>query len=304
MLFVYLQRHKFATILKVETTKLIMMLIHKIILALLLTSFLSLGCSNAQIKSSAKKPDKKLSEKPILTGAQQTEKYFPYIKSKKVGLVVNQTAQINNILLVDTLKSLGVDVSVIFGPEHGFRGTADAGEKVGNYKDQKTGIPVISLYGSKQAPSNDDLKGLDVLIFDIQDVGVRFYTYTITLAKVMQTCADNNLELMILDRPNPNGHLIDGPILETALKSGVGMHPIPIGHGLTIAEFAQMVNGEKWLNNGVQCKLKIIQLTNYTHQSTYHLPVKPSPNLPNPLSVYLYPSLCLFEGTTISQGRG
>jgi uncharacterized protein YbbC (DUF1343 family) len=181
----------------------------------------------------------------ILTGASQTEKYLPLLKGKKIALVVNQTAEINGVLLVDTLKSLGLQIQAIFGPEHGFRGDADAGEKVGNYLDTKTGLPVISLYGAKQAPSKEDLKGIDILVFDIQDVGARFYTYTITLARVMQACADNKVPLLILDRPNPNGNLVDGPILDAKFKSGVGMHPIPIAHGLTNAEFALMVNGRK-----------------------------------------------------------
>ncbi len=242
--------------------------------------------------------------KNILTGADQTEKYIPLLKGKKVGLVLNQTAEINNIPLVDTLKSLNINIKAIFGPEHGFRGTADAGEKVGNYIDSKTGFPVISLYGAKHAPSKEDLKDIDIMIFDIQDVGVRFYTYTITMAWVMQACADSNIPLIILDRPNPNGGLIDGPILDPKFKSGVGMHQIPISHGLTTGEFAQMINGEGWLNNGVKCNLTIIKNANYQHQMEYILPVKPSPNLPNNRSIYLYPSLCLFEGTVISQGRG
>ena len=240
----------------------------------------------------------------ILTGADQTEKYVSLLKGKKIGLVINQTAEINGIPLVDTLKSLGVNIKAIFGPEHGFRGDADAGEKVGNYIDAKTGFPVISLYGVKQAPTKDDLKDIDLMIFDIQDVGARFYTYTITLARVMQACADNKVPLMILDRPNPIGNLIDGPILDPKFKSGVGMHPIPIAHGLTTGEFAKMVNGENWLTNGLKCDLSVINLANYNHAKEYILPVKPSPNLPNNLSIYLYPSLCLFEGTVISQGRG
>ncbi|TKB99256.1 exo-beta-N-acetylmuramidase NamZ family protein [Pedobacter cryophilus] len=243
-------------------------------------------------------------EDAILTGADQTEKYIPLLKGKKIGLVINQTAEINGVPLVDTLKSLNVNIKAIFGPEHGFRGDADAGEKVGNYIDNKTGFPVISLYGTKQAPSKEDLKDLDLVIFDIQDVGARFYTYTITLARVMQACADNKVPLLILDRPNPNGNLIDGPILDPKFKSGVGIHPIPISHGLTVGEFAKMINGEKWLTNGAQCELNIIKVANYHHAKAYILPVKPSPNLPNNLSIYLYPSICLFEGTAISQGRG
>ncbi|MBD3749635.1 MAG: DUF1343 domain-containing protein [Sphingobacteriales bacterium] len=246
----------------------------------------------------------KIIHQKILTGADQTSLYLPMLKSKKIGIVCNQTSEINGVLLVDSLKSLGVDIRAIFGPEHGFRGTADAGEKVGNYIDKQTGIPVISLYGAKQAPSAEDLKDIDILIFDIQDVGARFYTFTITMARVMQACAEQHIPLIILDRPNPNGNLVDGPILNPKFKSGVGMHPIPISHGLTVGEFAQMINGEGWLKNGVKCDLKIIKVANYSHDMEYILPVKPSPNLPNNLSIYLYPSICLFEGTAISQGRG
>ncbi|MBU1372141.1 MAG: DUF1343 domain-containing protein [Bacteroidetes bacterium] len=240
----------------------------------------------------------------ILTGADQTEKYIPLLKGKRIGLVINQTAEINGTPLVDTLKSIGIDIKAIFGPEHGFRGTADAGEKVGNYIDSKTGFPVISLYGAKQAPDKEDLKNIDLMVFDIQDVGARFYTFTITMARVMQACADNHVPLLILDRPNPNGNLVDGPILDPKFKSGVGMHPIPISHGLTVGEFAQMINGEGWLKDGVKCDLQIIKVANYSHDMEYILPEKPSPNLPNNLSIYLYPSICLFEGTAISQGRG
>ncbi|ADY52666.1 Uncharacterized conserved protein UCP016719 [Pseudopedobacter saltans DSM 12145] len=273
----------------------------------LIISCISFSCQSSTTRNKNQQKSVIPVEQPakkILTGADQTEKYLPLLKGKKVGLVVNQTAQINGISLVDTLQARGVDIRAIFGPEHGFRGDADAGEKVGNYIDKKSGLPVISLYGKKHAPSKEDLKGIDILIFDIQDVGVRFYTYTITMAYVMQACADNNIPMMILDRPNPNGLLIDGPILDPKFKSGVGMHQIPIGHGLTIAEFAQMVNGENWLENKKKCELQIIKLANYAHGMRYSLPVKPSPNLPNELSIYLYPSLCMFEGTAISQGRG
>lgn len=244
------------------------------------------------------------STKKIRTGAAQTSLYLPLLKGKRVGIVCNQTAEISGVLLVDSLKSLGIDIRAIFGPEHGFRGNADAGETVGNYIDQQTGIPVISLYGAKQAPSAADLRNIDLIIFDIQDVGARFYTFTITMAKVMQACADEHIPLIILDRPNPNGNLVDGPILDPRFKSGVGAFPIPIAHGLTVGEFAEMVNGEGWLNKGVKCDLKIIKVANYTHEKEYILPVKPSPNLPNNLSIYLYPSLCLFEGTEMSEGRG
>lgn len=280
---------------------------NKLLVLSLIASCLSFSCQSA-VKKNQQQQKKEISEskpvKKILTGADQTEQYIPLLKGKKVGLVINPTAQINGISLADTLQSRGVDIKAIFGPEHGFRGDADAGEKVGNYIDKKLGLPVISLYGQKHAPTKEDLKGIDMLVFDIQDVGVRFYTYTITMAYVMQACADNNIPMMILDRPNPNGLLIDGPILDPKFKSGVGMHKIPIAHGLTIAEFAQMVNGENWLEKGKKCDLQIIKLKNYAHGDRYPLPVKPSPNLPNELSIYLYPSLCMFEGTVISQGRG
>ncbi|HTN21196.1 MAG TPA: DUF1343 domain-containing protein [Pelobium sp.] len=277
---------------------------------LLLPLFGLLSCNSCKAnvppseKISVKKTEHETPKTKILTGAEQTAKYLPLLKNKKVGLVVNQTAEINGVPLVDTLKSLGIAIKAVFGPEHGFRGTADAGEKIGNYIDEKTGFPVISLYGAKSAPSKEDLKNIDVVVFDIQDVGARFYTYTITMAKVMQACADNKVPLIVLDRPNPNGDLTDGPILNPKFKSGVGMHPIPIAHGLTNGEFAQMVNGEGWLNNGAKCDLTIIKNANYSHAMEYILPVKPSPNLPNNRSIYLYPSLCLFEGTKTSQGRG
>lgn len=276
----------------------------KLTLIFLMLPYLVIGCTSKTTKSENKQEILKAVISEIKTGADQTNKYLPLLEGKRVGLVVNQTAEIDGVNLVDTLKSAGVNIKAIFGPEHGFRGDADAGEKVGNYIDKKSGIPVISLYGSKKAPSKEDLKDLDILIFDIQDVGARFYTYTITMSDVMQACAENNTPLMILDRPNPIGDFIDGPILDSAFKSGVGMHQIPITHGLTVAEFAKMVNGENWLKNNLKCKLTIIEMLNYDHSKEYALPVKPSPNLPNMLSIYLYPSTCLFEGTAISQGRG
>ncbi len=240
----------------------------------------------------------------LKTGAEQTEKYLPFLKDKKVGMVVNPTSIIGSKLSVDSLLSVGVNIVKVFGPEHGFRGAADAGAKVDNAIDSKTGIPIISLYGKHYKPSKEDLEGLDLLIFDIQDVGARFYTYISTLHYVMEACAENNLELLILDRPNPNGFYVDGPILEEKYKSFIGMHPIPITHGMTIGEYAQMVNGEGWLANKVQCKLQIIKVVNYDHHTPYTLPVKPSPNLNTQQAILLYPSLCLFEGTIISQGRG
>jgi uncharacterized protein YbbC (DUF1343 family) len=247
---------------------------------------------------------KKPSARHIQTGADQTDQYLPYLQGKRVGMVVNPTSIIGNATSVDSLKALGVNIVAIFGPEHGFRGNASAGDKVDDSIDEKTGIPAISLYGKHQKPSAEDLKNIDLMVFDIQDVGVRFYTYINTLQHVMEACAANGKELLILDRPNPNGFYVDGPILEAKLKSGIGINPIPIVHGLTVAEYAQMMNGEGWLENKAKCKLKIIKIANYEHAMPYTLPVKPSPNLNTQQSILLYPSLCLFEGTVISQGRG
>ncbi len=237
-------------------------------------------------------------------GADQSHLYLPMLKGKRVGLVVNQTAQVGKVHLVDFLKSKQVTITGIFAPEHGFRGDHSAGEKVKTNVDPKTGITVYSLYGNQKKPSREVLAKMDVLIFDIQDVGARFYTYISTLHYVMEACAENNKTLIILDRPNPNGHYIDGPILDTAFKSFVGMHPVPVVHGCTIAEYALMINGEGWLKNKAQCKLEVIKIKNYKHWDAYQLPVRPSPNLPNMSSVYLYPSLCFFEGTNYSIGRG
>ncbi|WP_216848907.1 exo-beta-N-acetylmuramidase NamZ domain-containing protein [Pedobacter sp. L105] len=240
----------------------------------------------------------------ILTGAVQTEKYLPLLKGKRIGMVVNPTSVIGNTTVVDSLTTLGLNIVKIFGPEHGFRGNASAGITVNDAVDQKTGIKVISLYGKHEVPSTADLADIDVMIFDIQDVGVRFYTYINTLQHVMQACAENKKELIILDRPNPNGFYVDGPVLDPKLVSGLGLNAIPIVHGLTVGEYAQMLNGEGWLTNKVKCKIKIIKVANYTHDMPYELPVKPSPNLNTQQSILLYPTLCLFEGTYISQGRG
>lgn len=241
---------------------------------------------------------------PIRTGAEQTEKYLPLLKGKQVAIVANQTSIIGKTSLVDSLKSLQVNIVKIFGPEHGFRGTASAGAVVADSIDAKTGIPEISLYGKKSKPSKEDLANVDVVIFDIQDVGARFYTYINLLARVMESCADNLKQLIVLDRPNPNGFTVDGPILDMKLKSGIGMFPIPITHGMTVGELAQLYNGEGWLANKVKCQVTIIQVANYSHDMEYVLPVAPSPNLNSAQSILLYPSLCLFEGTIISQGRG
>ena len=212
---------------------------------------------------------------------------------------------IGNTHLVDSLLKLEIDVKNVFAPEHGFRGTADAGELVKDGIDVQTGLPIVSLHGrKKRKPSEEVLKDIDVVVFDIQDVGARFYTYISTMHYVMEACAEQGKLMVVLDRPNPNGHYVDGPILKEGNKSFIGLHPVPIVHGMTIGEYAQMINGEKWLKNGVQCSLKIVKCKNYSHKDFYELPVKPSPNLPNMSSIYLYPSLCLFEGTNVSVGRG
>lgn len=226
------------------------------------------------------------------------------LKSKKVGLVVNHSSLIHGTHLTDTLKSLGVNIEIIFAPEHGFRGDVDAGTTIEDGKDEKSGIKVISLYGKKYKPDPSELIDIDIIVFDIQDVGVRFYTYISTLHYIMESCAENNKPILILDRPNPNGHYIDGPVLDTAFKSFVGMHPIPIVYGLTIGELAQMIKGECWINKCENLNLKIIKCKNYTHSSRVVLSTKPSPNLPNERSILLYPSLCFFEGTHVSLGRG
>lgn len=263
-------------------------------------------------------------DKIIIVGANQIESYFHILKGKKVGIVANQTSMVVDSLmaffenpiqikegdkkeeyhLVDFLAALKVDVKKVFAPEHGFRGKADAGEVVKDGVDTKTGLPIISLYGKNKKPSKEQLENIDLMIFDIQDVGARFYTYISTLHYMMEACAENNIPLLILDRPNPNGHYIDGPVLEMQHKSFVGMHPVPVVHGMTIGEYAQMINGEGWLDNNIKCDITIVKLKNYTHQSQYSLPIKPSPNLPNDVAINLYPSLCFFEGTPWSAGRG
>jgi uncharacterized protein YbbC (DUF1343 family) len=242
---------------------------------------------------------------PIKTGADNYEKYLPLLKDKKVGIVTNQTGILSNKThLVDFLLEKKIAVQTIFAPEHGFRGTADAGEHVVDGKDAKTGLSIISLYGDNKKPKATQLAGIDLMIFDLQDVGSRFYTYISSLHYVMEACAENGVPLLVLDRPNPNGSIVDGPLLEKEFTSFVGMHPIPLLHGLTIGEYAQMINGEKWLKNSVQCKLTVIPCLDYNRKMEYSLLVKPSPNLPNDQSINLYASLCLFEGTNVSMGRG
>ncbi|BDB54597.1 hypothetical protein GENT5_09020 [Flavobacterium ammoniigenes] len=239
------------------------------------------------------------------TGADNSENYLPLLKDKKVGVVSNQTGILSNkIHLVDFLVSNAIQVQKIFAPEHGFRGTADAGELIIDGKDTKTGLPIISLYGANKKPTPEQLEGIDILIFDIQDVGARFYTYISSLHYIMEACAENNIPLVVLDRPNPNGFIIDGPILEKEFSSFVGMHPVPVLYGMTIGEYAQMINGEKWLKEEVQCNLQVIPCVDYDRNASYHFPERPSPNLPNDQAINLYASLCFFEGTNVSVGRG
>ncbi|SEB43090.1 Uncharacterized conserved protein YbbC, DUF1343 family [Tenacibaculum sp. MAR_2009_124] len=272
--------------------------------------------STKKIESEKKTP------KTLKTGANRTELYLDLLKNKNIAVVANQTSIIEklqrkeispNVMgvekvsqhLVDYLHSnKKIKVKRVFAPEHGFRGKADAGETVKDGVDTKTGLSIISLYGKNKKPYPEQIKDIDVVVFDIQDVGVRFYTYISTLHYVMEACAEADIPVILLDRPNPNGHYIDGPVLDMKHKSFVGMHPVPVVYGMTIGEYGKMINGENWLNNGLQCNLTVIPLENYTHDTAYSLPIKPSPNLPNDKSINLYPSLCLFEGTNVSVGRG
>ena len=253
------------------------------------------------------------SELKVETAAARTGLYVNLLKVKNIAVVANQTSVIFKEIynkkqearhLVDSLLTLGIEVKKVFAPEHGFRGKADAGEVVKDGFDTKTGLQIISLYGKNKKPSATQLKGIDIVVFDIQDVGARFYTYISSLHYVMEACAEASIQLIILDRPNPNGHYTDGPVLEAKHTSFVGMHKVPVVYGMTIGEYGKMINGEKWLKNGIQCDLKVIPLKNYNHQTKYSLPIKPSPNLPNDKSINLYPSLCFFEGTNVSAGRG
>ena len=244
-------------------------------------------------------------EKPdIIVGAARLSVYLPLLEGKRVGIVANHSSQIQSKHLVDSLLALGVDIKRIFSPEHGFRGRGDNGQFIKDTIDEKTKLPVISLYGSHKKPYPEDLEDIDVVLFDLQDVGARFYTYISTLHYVMEACAEEKKECIILDRPNPNGHYVDGPILEDAFSSFVGLHPVPVVHGMTVAEYGKMVNEEGWLKDSVRCLLYVVPCQFYDHQRAYELPLRPSPNLPNMRSIYLYPSLCFFEGTPISVGRG
>ena len=274
---------------------------------------------NFQLISCTQKPqstiaDQKNQDQILKVGASRTHLYHNLLKGKNVAIVGNQTSIIEKrnrktsnkvfVHLVDSLLSLKINIQKVFAPEHGFRGKADAGEVVKDGVDDKTGLSIVSLYGENKKPSANQLAGIDVVVFDIQDVGARFYTYISSLHYVMEACAELGIPLIIFDRPNPNGQYIDGPVLELEHTSFVGMHKVPVVYGMTIGEYGQMINGEKWLKNGIQCDLKVIPLENYTHQTEYSLPIKPSPNLPNDKSINLYPSLCFFEGTNVSAGRG
>lgn len=245
-----------------------------------------------------------VADDPIVTGADRTEEYVPYLMGKRVGLAINNTSVIGDKLSMDSLIALGVNVVKGFGPEHGFRGNASAGAKIADEVDEETGVPLISLFGGKYKPTAADLEGVEVMVFDMQDVGVRFYTYLSTLHYIMEACAENDIEVVILDRPNPNDGYVDGPVLEKGFESFVGMHPIPIAHGLTFGEYAAMINDQRWLADGVQCKIKVIPMLNYHHGKPYTLPIPPSPNLNTQQAILLYPATCLFEGTEISEGRG
>ena len=277
----------------------------KLMILSLLLCFIA--CSKAQNTTEPTKvaETEEVRPAPILTGDLLTEAYFPLLEGKRIGVYSNQTGMAGEEHIVDLLKRSGFNIIYILSPEHGFRGDADAGEKVDNSVDAKTGLPIISLYGQQGGkPDAKTMQQVDALVMDIQDVGLRFYTYYITMCRLMDACAEQGKELIILDRPNPNGMYVDGPILDMKHKSGVGWLPIPVVHGMTLGELAQMVNGEKWLPQGRQCKLTVIPCANYTHQSRYELTIAPSPNLPNMKSIYLYPSTCLFEGTVMSLGRG
>ena len=295
--------------------------------------FVLVSCGNSKnltptlSKGEGVEVGKSAEQEKIITGAERYNIYIPLLKDKKVGVVTNQTGVITNQIIgtvyvqdprqepktkvtniltsiVDNLISQKIKVQKIFAPEHGFRGTADAGEHVVDGKDTTTGLPIISLYGNNKKPKPEQLEGIDIMVFDLQDVGARFYTYISTLHYIMEACAENHIPLIILDRPNPNGAIVDGPILEKEHTSFVGMHTIPLLHGMTIGEYARMINGEKWLKDGIQCDIKVIQCLNYKRGMAYSLPIKPSPNLPNDQAINLYPSLCLFEGTNVSVGRG
>ncbi|CDF79698.1 conserved hypothetical protein (DUF1343) [Formosa agariphila KMM 3901] len=286
-------------------------LLSRILLIVFSFSLLALSCKNSNKNKNFKLTTDERKTENIIVAANQTEKYLELLKGKNIAVAVNNTSVIfkNDSInsfehLVDSLLSLEIKIKKMFAPEHGVRGIVNGGKKIENGLDEKTGLEVVSLYGDNYKPNKEQLKNIDLVLFDIQDVGARFYTYLSTMHYIMEACAENNIPVIVLDRPNPNGHYIDGPIVEPQFKSFVGLHPVPIVYGMTIGEYAKMINGEKWLKNKVQCDLTVIPLQNYTHNSTYTPPLRPSPNLPNDISINLYPSLCLFEGTNVSCGRG
>lgn len=281
------------------------------LISLILIGLALVSCQRATAGSEkgTETGQRNVSTEPI-PAAYSTEDYLELLRGRRIAVVANQTSVIRTASgqghahLVDSLLSLGIRIDRVFAPEHGFRGMQDAGEHVEDQKDPRTGLPIISLYGKNKKPTKEQLSPIDLVLFDIQDVGVRFYTYISTLHYIMEACSEAGIPLIVLDRPNPNGHYVDGPVLEPGFESFVGMHPVPVVYGMTIGEYAQMINGEKWLDQGRSCDLTVIRLKNYDHGSKYDLPVKPSPNLPNSRAINLYPSLCLFEGTSISCGRG
>jgi len=262
-----------------------------------------IACQPA-VSATAQKPFKYSTDETTLNGAENLDAYIPLIKDKKVAIVANHTSMLGKTHLVDTLVSLKINIIGVFAPEHGFRGMEDAGAKINSTTDEKTGLPIVSLYGKNKKPTVEQLSDVDVVLFDIQDVGARFYTYISTMSYVMEACAENKKKVIVLDRPNPNGHYVDGPVMKKELTSFVGMHPVPVIHGMTVGEYAQMVNGEKWLLNGVQCDLTVIPVKNYDHHTLYTVPIAPSPNLKTQEAIWLYPTTCLFEGTELSVGRG
>ena len=282
-------------------------MINKSILKIVLFALILSGntsCGQTKLKTNNSKKEIVQKDKTIIVGAERTDIFLDIIKDKNLAIVANPSSLIGHTHLVDSLLSLNMNIKKVMSPEHGFRGNVGAGEHVKSGKDSKTGLAIISLYGSHKKPTAEDLSDIDILIFDLQDVGTRFYTYLSTLNLCMEACAENNVQLLILDRPNPNGHYVDGPILQKEFTSFVGMNPIPIVHGMTLGELGKMINGEYWLKDSLQCDLKVITVENYNHNTPYKLPVRPSPNLPNAKSIELYPSLCLFEGTIVSVGRG
>ena len=273
-------------------------------LTVLSIAFLFFFCKPPSQQEEDKAPDSEQVkvQQPIIPGAWRMDEYLPMLEGKRVALTVNQTSLVKDTHLVDTLISRGVDVVKVFAPEHGFRGMADAGEEVKNSIDQRTGLPIVSLYGSNKKPTGEQLSDVDIIIFDIQDVGTRFYTYITTMHYLMEAAVEHDKQIIVMDRPNPNGMYVDGPVLQEGYESFVGIHPIPVVHGLTVGELAQMISGEGWIEGGID--LTVVEMDNYDHSKHYSLPVRPSPNLPNDLSIALYPSLCFFEGTVISVGRG